>query len=120
MSDKDIPIVKRHPQTTVLASLTAIFETIAIHIKDADYRQIAAPIAPFLALLITLTLKHYLKNYKCRKSIAMLNNWIKSLEEELNNQNTAAGRKKEIAKELARYRLEVKEFEKDFIVIKVE
>ncbi|CAN5155670.1 hypothetical protein BH09BAC6_BH09BAC6_32960 [soil metagenome] len=113
-------LVSKHPQTTVLASLTAIFESIAVHIKDSDYRQIVAPIAPFLALIITLTLKHLLKNYKCKKSIQLFKNWIISLEYEFKESSTTPGRKREIQKEIAKYKVELKEFEKDFIIIRYE
>jgi len=110
-------IVSKNPKTTLLITFTAILETAIQHIKNEDYRQIAVPIAPFVALIVIIILKTLYKNYKSKRTIKLHNGWIAGLEAELKNTNTTAGRKKEILKEIVGYQAEIKKIEKDSIGI---
>lgn len=113
LSNRDI--ILKNPKTTLLTTFTAILETGVQHIKDGDYRQIAVPLAPFIALIITIIFKTAYKRYKCNQISRMLNNWIKDLESEINNTHTSNARKKQVAKEISQYKNELKSVEKDFI-----
>lgn len=105
----------KHPKTILLATTTAILETCVQHIKDADYRQISVAVAPFIALGITILLKTAHKRYKCNAMKKLLKEWIASLNDEIDNPRTTAGRRREAQKEVAKYREELKDVEKDFI-----
>ena len=50
-------VIFRHPKTTLLATLTTIFETGANRIGNAEYRSLLITLVPFISLGITLLLK---------------------------------------------------------------
>ncbi|RYE34593.1 MAG: hypothetical protein EOP42_07235 [Sphingobacteriaceae bacterium] len=116
---KDTPpgdVVSKNPKATLITTITAILEASIQHIKNAELKEIAIPLAPFIAFIITTFFKTLYKKYKCWSTIKMQNGWISDLETELNSGITA-GRKKEILQEILLYKSEIKKVEKDSIGI---
>lgn len=109
-------VVSKNPKATLITTLTAILEASIQHIKNAELREIAIPLAPFIAFIITTFSKTLYKKYKCWATIKMHQGWIKGLELEL-HQSPTTGRRKEIAQEIVLYKSEIKKVEKDSIGI---
>ena len=108
-------IVSKHSKATLLTTFTAVLEAIAQQIKDEDYKKIAIPLAPFIALILIMVFKTIYKRYKCNSLIKVHKTWIMTLENEFNNPATTLSRKKEISKEITGYRAEIKKLQRDAI-----
>jgi len=105
-------IVSSHPKATLLTTFTAVLVSIAQQIKDDDYRKIAVPLAPFLALLLIVIFKTIYERDKCKNLIKIHESWILLLEAELQKTETSPARKKEITKEIIGYKAEIKKLQK--------
>ena len=108
-------IVSRHSKATLLTTFTVVLEAIAQQIKDEDYKRIAIPLAPFVALVLIMVFKTIYKRYKCNSLIKVHKSWIVMLENEFKNPATTQLRKKEISKEITGYEAEIKKLQKEAI-----
>jgi hypothetical protein len=108
-------IVSRNSKATLLTTFTAVLEAIAQQIRDDDYKKIAIPLAPFVALILIMVFKTIYKRYKCNSLIKVHKTWIVTLENESKNPTTTQSRKKEISKEITSYEAEIKKLQKEAI-----
>jgi hypothetical protein len=118
ISSNDDSVSKGSNGTTILASLTALFEVTANKtIVDKEWREIVIPLAPFFALGITKIYKRILHWYKCNRMIRLIKGWIKALDNEISSNSTTKPRKIEAKKELQKLQEELKNWQKNLISI---
>jgi len=117
MSSEIEPSSLSKAKNTLLPTLTALLELGVQGIPDSYYKSIGVIIAPFIAVVLNIGIKHLYKRYNCSAIIKLHSKWNRRLKDEYALQTTTEQRKTEILKEISDNEAEIKKLEKSSINI---